>query len=84
MKGYLPRVYGGVAEALAEALLVGLFTPRLRGCTQGHSKNDKSLSIYPAPAGVYPAAHRSSWVARYLPRVCGGVPTIGEDMQVRI
>ena len=35
MKGYLPRVYGGVAEALAEALLVGLFTPRLRGCTPG-------------------------------------------------
>ena len=56
MKGYLPRVCGGVPSSTQIVLGRSVFTPRLRGCTLEDGVSAACVHIYPALAGGVPHA----------------------------
>ena len=78
---YLPRACGDVPAGKNAFFMKKLFTPRLRGCTQERRASDFAAAIYPAPAGMYPTIPITMASSIYLPRACGGVPTIMRAMR---
>ena len=77
----LPRACGDVPISIDPAYKEQGFTPRLRGCTQERRASDFAAAIYPAPAGMYPTIPITMASSIYLPRACGGVPTIMRAMR---
>ena len=56
-----------------------MFSPRARGCSVVKNPYGKDHKVFPACAGMFPAAHGVVLPATCFPRVRGDVPVVGGD-----
>ena len=71
----IPRVSGGVSKILSSCLRGMLYSPRQRGCFQGHPRGLRRRRLFPASAGVFLQRIGRDLCIITIPRVSGGVST---------
>ena len=72
-----PRVRGDVPKLFPAPGLVGVFSPRARGCSQSRRFSPGQHPVFPACAGMFPAPAKVPASACCFPRVRGDVPVLG-------
>ena len=70
-----PRVCGDVPDKVFHAHGLGLFSPRMRGCSVIRPQRKRLIAVFPAYAGMFRLV--AKWWVGFLgfPRVCGDVPS---------
>ena len=69
-----PRIRGDVPGKKSRAAPTALFSPHTRGCSFPSGPYHAGLLVFPAYAGMFPAASVAFAPARRFPRIRGDVP----------
>ena len=69
-----PRIRGDVPEAVAAAYVPPTFSPHTRGCSESTWFRNRTGSVFPAYAGMFPIAAPGEWRVWGFPRIRGDVP----------
>ncbi len=77
----VPRRCGGVPLCSLFSSAGGSCSPQVRGCSSGVRFSPRKTSVFPAGAGVFPQVRETELTRLCVPRRCGGVPDVKNDVR---